>query len=114
MRRKPRDPQPGGAERWGPQGERAKTRLSTREREVLQQILAARCNKEIADELGISLPTAKFHVRAILAKLRVDTREQIITLGLIALARSRRDPKQKPRSARGRIRTPAKTFQKGT
>jgi non-specific serine/threonine protein kinase len=48
--------------------------LSPREREVLRLIAAGRSNRDIADALYISLPTAKVHVRSILTKLNLDSR----------------------------------------
>ncbi len=48
--------------------------LSPREREVLRLVAAGRSNREIAEALSISIPTAKVHVRAILTKLGLDSR----------------------------------------
>ncbi len=50
--------------------------LSERQREVLALIAEGKTNPEIADALGISLDGAKFHVREILAKLNVESREE--------------------------------------
>jgi DNA-binding CsgD family transcriptional regulator len=50
--------------------------LTPRQREVLQLIAAGKTNPEIAERLGITLDGAKFHVREILAKLGVDSREE--------------------------------------
>ena len=47
-----------------------------RQREVLDLITRGRTNQEIADRLGISLDGAKWHMREILSKLGVDTREE--------------------------------------
>ncbi|MEX0782198.1 MAG: helix-turn-helix transcriptional regulator [Dehalococcoidia bacterium] len=54
---------------------RYKLELSPRQREVLDLIARGQTNAEIADSLGVSLDGAKYHVREILAKLAVDTRE---------------------------------------
>ncbi|HEY4669088.1 MAG TPA: helix-turn-helix transcriptional regulator, partial [Tepidiformaceae bacterium] len=54
---------------------RYKYDLSPRQREVLERIARGKTNAEIAAELGISLDGAKYHVREILAKLNVDSRE---------------------------------------
>ena len=54
--------------------------LNAREREVLDQLTAGRRNREIADELSITVHTAKFHVANILRKLDVGTRGQAAAL----------------------------------
>jgi DNA-binding CsgD family transcriptional regulator len=46
-----------------------------RQREVLDRITAGKSNQQIADELGISLDGAKWHMREILSKLNLETRE---------------------------------------
>lgn len=51
----------------GPVGRSSARRLSRRQVQVLDQLLLGRTNREIADALGISLPTVKLHVHAILA-----------------------------------------------
>jgi LuxR family maltose regulon positive regulatory protein len=50
------------------------TRLSTREREVLQRIAAGESNKAIARALDLSLHTVKRHVANILDKLGAPSR----------------------------------------
>jgi DNA-binding CsgD family transcriptional regulator len=50
--------------------------LNGRERDVLDQLAAGRRNREIADELSITVHTVKFHVANILRKLEVTTRGQ--------------------------------------
>jgi LuxR family maltose regulon positive regulatory protein len=57
--------------------------LSEREREVLWHISEGRSNREIAEQLVVAPSTVKSHVRAIYAKLGVESRTQ-------ALARVRR------------------------
>lgn len=47
-----------------------------RQRDVLSLLAKGRSNQEIADELGISLDGAKWHLREILSKLGVDSREE--------------------------------------
>ncbi len=58
--------------------------LTPREREVLQQLVLGRGNRAIADALGISLHTAKFHVAQILAKLAAASRTDAVTQALRA------------------------------
>lgn len=63
--------------------------LSARELEVLFCIMRGLSNAEIAQELVISLSTAKFHVSRILAKLNVSNRAEAVSLamqeGLVSL-----------------------------
>jgi DNA-binding NarL/FixJ family response regulator len=62
--------------------------LSERELEVLRLVARGRTNTEIADELVISLPTVKTHVRSILRKIGARDRVHAVVLayecGLIA------------------------------
>jgi LuxR family maltose regulon positive regulatory protein len=55
--------------------------LSDRELEVLQLIAEGLTNKEVADQLFISLHTVKIHARNIYAKLGVKNRTQAVTRG---------------------------------
>lgn len=57
-----------------PTAEGSEHELSPRELEVLQLIARGMENTEIAESLGISAPTAKNHVSAILGKLGVPSR----------------------------------------
>ena len=63
--------------------------LTNRELEVMQLLAAGLTNKEIAQRLGISDHTVKFHVNAILGKLGVQSRSeaivQAVRLGLVVL-----------------------------
>lgn len=63
--------------------------LTAREVEVLQLLSQGLSNKAVADRLGISEHTAKFHVNSILAKLGAQTRTeavvQAVRLGLVLL-----------------------------
>jgi NarL family two-component system response regulator LiaR len=56
--------------------------LTDREREVLALLVEGLSNPEIADRLVISLPTAKAHMRSILAKLRVSSRTEAATVAV--------------------------------
>ena len=62
-------------------------RLSSREREVLQLLALGQTNREIAQNLIVSVSTVKIHVEHILAKLGVTDRTQAavraIELGLL-------------------------------
>jgi two-component system nitrate/nitrite response regulator NarL len=63
--------------------------LTPRESEVLQLLTQGLANKAIAQRLGISDHTVKFHVNAILGKLGVQSRGeamvQAVRLGLVTL-----------------------------
>ena len=58
----------------------ARPQLSKRERQVLKYLANGRSNKEIAQILYISEHTAKAHVRAIMTKLNVDSRTEVIAI----------------------------------
>ena len=53
-----------------------KTRLTDRENEVLKLLVQGKSNTQIAQELIVSVHTAKAHVCSILQKLCVDDRVQ--------------------------------------
>lgn len=52
--------------------------LSPRELEILKMIAGGMSYNQVGDCLGISLSTVKFHISNILAKLKVDTRNEAI------------------------------------
>ena len=56
--------------------------LSAREAEVLALMSQGLANKNIADRLGISEHTVKFHVSTILSKLGASSRTEAVTKGL--------------------------------
>lgn len=56
--------------------------LTAREMDVLEMLAEGLSNKLIADRLGISEHTAKFHVNSILAKLNAGTRTEAVMRGL--------------------------------
>jgi two-component system NarL family response regulator len=58
------------------------TELTSRELEVLRQIVDGKSNKEIANELSISEATVKSHINNILSKLGVSDRTQAATRAL--------------------------------
>ncbi len=60
--------------------EQVRQKLTQREGQVLALIVLGKCNKEIASELGISLPTAKFHAANLLHKFNVNTRIELLSL----------------------------------
>lgn len=54
------------------------TTLSDREQEVLQALSDGLSNKEIATKLFISVPTVRFHLKNIYAKLHVNSRTEAV------------------------------------
>ncbi|MGY6548708.1 MAG: response regulator [Roseinatronobacter sp.] len=59
-----------------PQGRRLSDLLTTREAEVLRALCRGAPNKEIARDLGLSLPTIKLHVKTLYRRLGVSNRTQ--------------------------------------
>ena len=56
--------------------------LSAREEEVLACMVAGMSNADIAQELVISLSTAKYHVSSILSKLGASSRAEVVSTAL--------------------------------
>ncbi|MFF2487047.1 response regulator [Microbacterium sp. NPDC058062] len=54
--------------------------LTEREREVLEGMRTGRSNRQISDELGISLATVKTHVSSVLAKLGARSRSHAVAI----------------------------------
>lgn len=71
-----------------PQGETA-GQLTAREKQVLNLVASGMPNKTIANALGISEHTVKFHVGSILGKLGAESRTEAVTIatrrGLVAI-----------------------------
>jgi len=63
--------------------------LTARENDVVRLLAAGLTNKEIAQRLGITENTVKFHVNGILGKLGVETRTEAVVqaarLGIVTL-----------------------------
>jgi len=53
-------------------------RLTTREAQVLERIVAGRLNKQIADDLGISIKTVEAHRANIMEKLKLKSLPELI------------------------------------
>jgi DNA-binding NarL/FixJ family response regulator len=68
-----------------PQGRFVRDRLTSREKEVLQMLVAGRSNKEIASPLGIEERTVKAHVGKLMRKLGAKNR---INLSVHAITHS--------------------------
>jgi DNA-binding NarL/FixJ family response regulator len=56
--------------------------LTRRELEVLRTLANGSGNKEIADQLGISGHTVKFHIAQIMAKLGAHSRTEAVAIGI--------------------------------
>ena len=56
--------------------------LTTREAQVLERIVAGRLNKQIADDLGISIKTVEAHRANIMEKLNANTVADLLKIAL--------------------------------
>jgi FixJ family two-component response regulator len=63
------------------------SRLTSREAQVLQRIVAGRLNKQIADDLGISIKTVEAHRANIMEKLGANTVADLLKIALGAQAK---------------------------
>ena len=75
-----------------PDGDQVLERLTERELQVLDRVAAGYRNREIAEDLDVSIKTVEFHLRNILGKLGVRSRTLAVVrawqLGLLALTPS--------------------------
>jgi DNA-binding NarL/FixJ family response regulator len=82
-------PMPAIASRGGKEpGDVSLTSLTRRQRDVLEQIVDGRSNKEIARTLALGEGTVKVHVAALLRTLGVTNRAAAAALGARALGRA--------------------------
>ena len=63
------------------------SKLTTRESQVLERIVAGRLNKQIADDLGISIKTVEAHRANIMEKLNANTVADLLKIALGATAK---------------------------
>ena len=63
-------------------------RLTSREAQVLERIVAGRLNKQIADDLGISIKTVEAHRANIMEKLNANTVADLLKIVLSAQAKT--------------------------
>jgi len=56
--------------------------LTPRERQILALMVQGMSNQDIADQMGIALPTVKFHVTNVLGKLQVDSRTEAVVVAI--------------------------------
>jgi DNA-binding CsgD family transcriptional regulator len=52
--------------------------FTKRERTVVEDLIQGRTNKEIASDLGISLPSVKAHLKQIMRKTNTSTRTGVL------------------------------------
>jgi RNA polymerase sigma factor (sigma-70 family) len=64
--------------RQGADAQRHIEQLTPREREVLELIVAGRLNKQIADELGISIKTVEVHRARVMEKMEADSLAELV------------------------------------
>ena len=57
-------------------------KLTSREAQVLERIVAGRLNKQIADDLGISIKTVEAHRANIMEKLNANTVADLLKIAL--------------------------------
>ena len=62
-------------------------KLTSREAQVLERIVAGRLNKQIADDLGISIKTVEAHRANIMEKLNANTVADLLKIALGAQAK---------------------------
>jgi FixJ family two-component response regulator len=58
------------------------SKLTSREGQVLERIVAGRLNKQIADDLGISIKTVEAHRANIMEKLNANTVADLLKIAL--------------------------------
>lgn len=61
-------------------------KLTTRESQVLERIVAGRLNKQIADDLGISIKTVEAHRANIMEKLGANTVADLLKIALTPIS----------------------------
>ena len=54
--------------------------ITAREQDVIRLIVQGQRNKEISENLGVSLSTVKKHITSIYQKLNIKSRDELITL----------------------------------
>ena len=64
------------------------SKLTGREAQVLERIVAGRLNKQIADDLGISIKTVEAHRANIMEKLNANTVADLLKIALGAQAKA--------------------------
>ncbi|HKV12210.1 MAG TPA: response regulator transcription factor [Thermoanaerobaculia bacterium] len=60
-----------------PEARLAEEALTPREQDIVRRVGRGLCNKDIARELGVSVPTVRTHLQRIYAKLRQESRVEL-------------------------------------
>jgi DNA-binding CsgD family transcriptional regulator len=68
--------------RWAVNRLARRHKLTAREQEILERVLAGRNNEEISKDLAISRATVKWHMHNIFAKTNTGNRESLLRLAL--------------------------------
>jgi DNA-binding CsgD family transcriptional regulator len=89
------------------------SRLTTREAQVLERIVAGRLNKQIADDLGISIKTVEAHRANIMEKLNANTVADLLKIALGAQAGKACRPDRPATGARAIHRTTTEPATRG-
>ncbi len=79
---RPRPPGAFASTRSAPAATPCSSKLTTREAQVLERIVAGRLNKQIADDLGISIKTVEAHRANIMEKLNANTVADLLKIAL--------------------------------
>jgi FixJ family two-component response regulator len=74
------------------QPRRAAVQADQREAQVLERIVAGRLNKQIADDLGISIKTVEAHRANIMEKLNANTVADLLKIALGQNAPAKPEP----------------------
>lgn len=68
--------------RWAINRLARRYKLTSREHEILERVVAGRSNTEIGADLELTRATVKWHMTNIFAKTQTETREQLLRLAL--------------------------------
>jgi DNA-binding NarL/FixJ family response regulator len=66
--------------------------LPPRQREVVRQLFNGQCDKQIADHIGIALPTARSHLRRLYSRFDVQDRTELVLHVMRVYVQSTRRP----------------------
>lgn len=72
------------SEEWRQKADARLTRLTRREREVMEGLVAGKRNKEIANDLFISFRTVELHRASVMEKLEANSLADIVRISLLA------------------------------
>jgi FixJ family two-component response regulator len=64
--------------------------LTEREKEIMQEVVAGKLNKQIANELNISIKTVELHRSHLMQKMDVDSLAELVKVSLVLNNKSKR------------------------